>query len=254
MKALSVLQPWAYLLANGWKDIENRSWRTAYRGRFAIHAGKRWGAEQRHDLDHLMRQFPQIPLPPAGEFERGGIVGIASVTDCVTNSASPWFAGRYGFCVSDARPVPFLAVQGKLNFFDVPDSLFSQPFAHSAAEKVTRSYVVSFTLQLGIFFALRDGKCVAVEEPDALRFPTSTLATRWAIHVEDLMDCACTVLPSPLLPTVPFSPGATCLHCGCTKSFACPDRCHWAAPLVCSCCLPQIEAKKAARNLWLSTG
>jgi hypothetical protein len=45
MKALSVLQPWATLIAIGAKRIETRSWRAPYRGRIAIHASKsfpRW--------------------------------------------------------------------------------------------------------------------------------------------------------------------------------------------------------------------
>ena len=42
MKAISVLQPWATLIGIGAKRIETRSWSTAYRGRLAIHASKRF--------------------------------------------------------------------------------------------------------------------------------------------------------------------------------------------------------------------
>ncbi|MFI6603744.1 hypothetical protein ACIBHX_46575 [Nonomuraea sp. NPDC050536] len=38
--ALTVRQPWAWALAWGGKNIENRSWTTSYRGWIAIHAGK----------------------------------------------------------------------------------------------------------------------------------------------------------------------------------------------------------------------
>lgn len=38
MKALSIRQPWAWLILHGGKDIENRSWNTNFRGRFLIHA------------------------------------------------------------------------------------------------------------------------------------------------------------------------------------------------------------------------
>jgi ASCH domain len=38
MKILSIRQPWAYLIANGQKNIENRTWLTNYRGPFLIHA------------------------------------------------------------------------------------------------------------------------------------------------------------------------------------------------------------------------
>lgn len=40
MKALTIRQPWASLIAHGVKTIETRSWSTKYRGPLAIHAGK----------------------------------------------------------------------------------------------------------------------------------------------------------------------------------------------------------------------
>ena len=39
MKALTIRQPWASLIAAGVKTIETRSWSTKYRGPLAIHAG-----------------------------------------------------------------------------------------------------------------------------------------------------------------------------------------------------------------------
>jgi len=41
LPALSIWQPWAWLIANGYKDIENRTWWTKFRGPFLIHASKR---------------------------------------------------------------------------------------------------------------------------------------------------------------------------------------------------------------------
>lgn len=40
MRALTLTQPWATLVAIGAKHIETRSWATSYRGPLAIHAGK----------------------------------------------------------------------------------------------------------------------------------------------------------------------------------------------------------------------
>jgi hypothetical protein len=49
MKALSIRQPWAWLIVNGYKDIENRSWATKFRGPVLIHAAKGMtGAEYNH--------------------------------------------------------------------------------------------------------------------------------------------------------------------------------------------------------------
>lgn len=120
MKALSILQPWAWLIANGHKDIENRVWPTRYRGAFLIHAGKRWGAEQRDDLAYVHAAFPQIPLPET--FDLGGLVGVATLADCVQASDSAWFNGPYGFVVCNAHPVAFTPCRGMLNFFrpDLP--------------------------------------------------------------------------------------------------------------------------------------
>jgi ASCH domain len=38
MKALPIRQPYAWLIVNGHKDIENRAWPTKFRGRVLIHA------------------------------------------------------------------------------------------------------------------------------------------------------------------------------------------------------------------------
>lgn len=40
MKAITLHQPWATLIALGLKHYETRSWPTTYRGNLAIHAGK----------------------------------------------------------------------------------------------------------------------------------------------------------------------------------------------------------------------
>lgn len=40
MKALTIIQPWATLIASGHKMNETRSWKTNYRGEVLIHAGK----------------------------------------------------------------------------------------------------------------------------------------------------------------------------------------------------------------------
>ena len=39
MKVLTLKQPWASLVANGYKIYEFRSWKTNYRGEIYIHAG-----------------------------------------------------------------------------------------------------------------------------------------------------------------------------------------------------------------------
>ena len=41
MKALTISQPYASLIASGEKWVENRTWHTSYRGPLAIHAGQK---------------------------------------------------------------------------------------------------------------------------------------------------------------------------------------------------------------------
>lgn len=122
MKAISVRQPWAWLIVRGDKDIENRSWKTKFRGEFLVHAsmgfdrkGYEWLINNAKALGIDVRS-----IPFAGDFERGAIVGKATIADCVTKSDSPWFFGPVGFVLEKAeafdKPIP---CKGRLGFFDV---------------------------------------------------------------------------------------------------------------------------------------
>lgn len=102
MKALSVRQPWAYLIVSGQKDIENRTWATKYRGRIVIHASQSKGVR---------------PLPPECY---GALVGEVDIVDCVAESESRWFTGPYGFVLANPKayekPIPY---KGQLGLFEV---------------------------------------------------------------------------------------------------------------------------------------
>ncbi len=115
MKALSIRQPWAWLIANGHKDIENRTWRTKFRGGFLVHAGKKF---DNAGYDWVTSEM-NIALPGKEMFELGGIVGGAEIIDCVSRFDSPWFSGPFGFVIRNAEPRPFHACRGRLGFFDI---------------------------------------------------------------------------------------------------------------------------------------
>lgn len=122
MKALSIRQPWAWLLVNGFKPVENRDWPTRFRGRFLIHASKGMTRAEYADT----RDFADglgVALPEFDELERGGIIGVADLKDCVSQNTSPWFFGDYGFVIESAKPLPFVPLKGRLGFFEVPDEL-----------------------------------------------------------------------------------------------------------------------------------
>lgn len=130
MKAISVRQPWAWLLVNGHKDIENRTWQNSYRGQLLIHAGKGMTDTEYLDVlrflaskDRLKHLAEILPAPP--ELERGGIVGIVGRVDvigCFAEHASPWFMGPYGFLVRNQTTLPFRPYVGMLGLFEVPDT------------------------------------------------------------------------------------------------------------------------------------
>lgn len=117
-KALSIRQPWAWLIVNGLKDIENRSWPTHFRGRIYVHAGKGMTREEYEAAyDTAVDANIGIELPPFEKLERGGIVGAVDIVDCVNNSESPWFFGPMGFVLKNPKVLPFMPCKGALGFF-----------------------------------------------------------------------------------------------------------------------------------------
>ena len=118
-KALSIRQPWAWLIVNGFKDVENRSWKTKYRGPVLVHAAKKI---EKYAYEWVEWKFGSvIKIPPPDQLERGGIVGVTAIVDCVEEfSESRWHAlGACGFILKDSKPLPFMACKGKLSFFSV---------------------------------------------------------------------------------------------------------------------------------------
>lgn len=99
MKALTLTQPWASLVALGEKRYETRSWSTEYRGPLAIHAAKgvaSIGGEKAfralcEDWDEVAGDFGPFgqALFVAGRYAvpshlpRGQVVAIANLIDCV---------------------------------------------------------------------------------------------------------------------------------------------------------------------------
>lgn len=145
MKALSIRQPWASLIIKGalvfksvdigggssrvefaglvFKDIENRDWRTDFRGRIYVHA-----PTKEDDFLETMKWLGEhIGLAPfscmllsSKEYSpRECIIGEVDVVDCVSESKSRWFVGKYGFVLANpkAYEIP-IKCKGKLGFFE----------------------------------------------------------------------------------------------------------------------------------------
>ena len=117
MKAISIRQPWAWLIVNGYKDVENRTWYTSHRGPLLICASKALDPY----FDEIRRDVlaQGVEFPDAEHIERGGVVGQVNIVDCVTESSSEWFNGPYGFVLEDAQPLPFQPCKGRLGLFEL---------------------------------------------------------------------------------------------------------------------------------------
>lgn len=72
MKALTIKEPWATLIIEGYKKYEFRSWKTNYRGKILIHAGL--------TLDkNKAENFKDYNL----KYNCGNIIGEAEIIDCI---------------------------------------------------------------------------------------------------------------------------------------------------------------------------
>ncbi len=116
MKIISVRHPWAWLIVNGFKDIENRTWETQVRGEVLIHAGKYIPYED--ECSEIEAKY-KVTLPD--NFEVGGIVGSTTIVDCVSAHPSKWFIGPFGFVLTGSRTCRFHPCTGRLGFFTLAD-------------------------------------------------------------------------------------------------------------------------------------
>ena len=113
MKAISIRQPWAWLIVHGVKDIENRTWKTKFRGPVLIHASKKI---DKAGYSRLIEEG--VSLPPIEDLQLGGIIGKAEIVDCVPESKSPWFSGPYGLVLKNRCPLNYHPCRGMLSFFE----------------------------------------------------------------------------------------------------------------------------------------
>jgi hypothetical protein len=117
MKALSIKQPWAYAILNKGKDIENRKWKTKFRGNFLIHAAKTTALNAPLELHNEW-----LTAYERGEDSAmlGGVVGVVELVDCLESTNSKWHQqGLWGFVLREPVKLPFRPLKGMLSFFEV---------------------------------------------------------------------------------------------------------------------------------------
>ena len=138
-KALSVIQPWATLLAIGAKRVETRSWATTHTGSLGIHASRGFPQAARD----LCYQEPfRSALAAAGiddwsELPRGALVGVAAVLGCHPVETLPklttgnplteqelafgdYTPGRYGWTFDSPVRIEPVRMQGALGIWTIP--------------------------------------------------------------------------------------------------------------------------------------
>lgn len=129
MKAITLHQPWADLIARGIKTLETRTWPTQFRGLLAIHAGKKATGNRQQATGGAVggtlfasgqqpiasSQQPSAPeiwcdsLRPRAEY--GAVVAVARMYDCrlltVADEAAACCecAGKFGFFLRDVMPL-----------------------------------------------------------------------------------------------------------------------------------------------------
>lgn len=150
MKAISIQQPWAWLICNSTKDVENRTWTSTFSGPVLIHAGlnhdtlsiRRVGIKYFLTPEFIIWLSERgldreiVDLQEAARFQFGGIVGRAVVAEHkVVASASPWFTGPTGFVLNERAPLPFVPCRGNLGFFEVPDHVAHQLGLYREAQR-----------------------------------------------------------------------------------------------------------------------
>ena len=131
MRAISLHQPWATLVALGIKQTETRHWPTDYRGRLAIHAAKKWDASCREAAARFAKAHPEhaevLLAPP-----RGAVVCVVELVDCyefranlpayVTEAdyeAGSMNPGRFGWRLTGPQPISPIPEKGRQRFWNL---------------------------------------------------------------------------------------------------------------------------------------
>jgi activating signal cointegrator 1 len=82
MKAITLHEPWAWLVLHGWKEVETRSWSTDYRGLLAIHAGKKRDVDgaMLHLRMNSIRGVSDRLIPPFEELPFGAVIATCRLS------------------------------------------------------------------------------------------------------------------------------------------------------------------------------
>lgn len=128
MKALTIHQPYAQLISDGFKRHETRSWQTKYRGNVAIHAGKAWSKQQQYEIIRLATTFTKLSDYTNKILEYGSVLVVCRLVDihrvedirdslsplerAVGNYSNDRFAWELEIIKHPEQPIPAKGKQG----------------------------------------------------------------------------------------------------------------------------------------------
>lgn len=129
MKAITLTQPWATLVAFGAKKIETRSWATDYRGPLAIHAAKSiptWVDYWAISVLPILSRYRALPIQ---SLPRGCVVATCTLVDVVPaararpdaaeRTLGDFAPGRFAWLLADVRPLPVpVPARGSLGLWE----------------------------------------------------------------------------------------------------------------------------------------
>lgn len=122
LTSISIRQPWAWAIINAGKNIENRTWRTNYRGKVIVHASKHF---DHAGYDKLVKASKMLgfKIPDKEELKKqsGGFVGMVDIVGCRKNIKNNFWkdADSYGWVLANPIKLNFVPYRGKLSLFKV---------------------------------------------------------------------------------------------------------------------------------------
>jgi hypothetical protein len=133
LKALTLRQPWAWSIFHTGKDVENRAWPAKVRGTIAIHAAETQPDGIYENSKKYMRSILHklgikgLRIPSYERLDKGAIIGLVDIVDCVRESDSTWFEGPIGYKLANPRLLPRpIPCEGKRRFFAVSSEVEAQ--------------------------------------------------------------------------------------------------------------------------------
>ena len=142
MKAITLWQPWASMIAIGCKVNETRSWKTLHRGPIAIHAAKRFREDEmifardvilfHRPIQDAIRTYGMSCL---ADFPLGAIVAVANIIDVIPTEDAygiygvvdyelgDYTPGRFAWLLEDIKHLPPIPCRGAQGIWNLPDDI-----------------------------------------------------------------------------------------------------------------------------------